>query len=107
MSIASTCKHFVSIQTECEVGIHPRSLGGTENAGWVRRIPCITTTSLPRLEGGCACDHYVPETPEEREAKFAPVRKVADALDRLPLAEVKTMAADPVAYEAWVRKVLA
>lgn len=89
----------------CELGIEYESLLPTPEArgsGWVRRLPCMTTSSLPPLPGGSSCPHYLEQTPAEAFAAYEPLRRVADSLQHMKAGEVHALNNDKTKLAAFM-----
>ena len=75
------CKHFTgALQEMCKAGVNYRTLVSGPDAGWLARLPCVTTKLS---HDQVACLSYAELTAEERTAEE---RIAALARDRLKLA---------------------
>jgi hypothetical protein len=91
--------------TTCELGLSYAALLPTPEAGgsgWVRRLPCVQLGTMPRLEGGLPCPHYVELTPEEDFARFEPLRRIGERLNDLRPADIRRMNGDKAETAAFM-----
>lgn len=108
-----SCVHAVSLRImrgpdaiTCDAGVVLGTVCGDKGAGWVRRLPCREASpgsSLPRLPGGSECALRRWETPEEHEAKYAPIVRLGTLIDALSPADLQRYNADPAAWAEWLR----
>lgn len=108
MSARDVCRHYRPPRlagpgagsTTCDAGVTYLDLLPTPEAqgsGWVRRLPCVgdgLSTSLPRLPGGCECPLRVVKLPAEEYADYAPVRRVARAVEHMTGDEARALNRD-------------
>lgn len=111
-----SCRHYrspsiggrlIAGHTTCERGVVYEDLLPTPEArgsGWVRRLPCIQLGSLPRIEGGLPCPHYLEKTLAEMFAEHEPLRRCALALEALTPDELREVRKTQATLNAWMEE---